>query len=51
MDSDHGDREFPQSSICRLEWIALAMDAARRYKETEPQHREPRDNRAQLDAE
>jgi hypothetical protein len=36
MDStDHDDREPPDHRICGLEWIALAMDAARRYKEAE----------------
>jgi hypothetical protein len=36
MDSkDHDDREPSKNTICSLEWIALAMDAARRYKETE----------------
>lgn len=24
-----------KNTICRLEWIAMAMDAARRYKESE----------------
>lgn len=49
MDStDHDDREPAGNQICRLEWIALAMDAARRYKE-EQRRRErgelPRDER------
>lgn len=29
------NREPTKSTICRLEWIAMAMDAARRYKESE----------------
>jgi hypothetical protein len=32
---DHVERDSHESSICRLEWIAWAMDAARRYKEAE----------------
>jgi hypothetical protein len=32
---DHVERDSPENSICRLEWIAWAMDAARRYKEAE----------------
>jgi hypothetical protein len=36
MDSrEQAERESPSNSICRLEWIALAMEAARRYKERE----------------
>jgi hypothetical protein len=32
---DHVERDSHENSICRLEWIAWAMDAARRYKEAE----------------
>ena len=33
---DHGERTSDdQNRICRLEWIALAMEAARRHKEAE----------------
>jgi hypothetical protein len=32
---DHTERELANNSICRLEWIAWAMDAARRHKEAE----------------
>jgi len=32
---DHVEHEGNQSTICRLEWIAWAMDAARRHKEAE----------------
>jgi hypothetical protein len=36
MDSKAQDeRERSKNNICSLEWIALAMDAARRYKEAE----------------
>ena len=37
MDSkDHHEHGEPaKNEICRLEWIAWAMDAARRYKEAE----------------
>jgi hypothetical protein len=33
--TDHTERELANNSICRLEWIAWAMDAARRHKEAE----------------
>lgn len=36
---DHGDQHPEKNSICRLEWIAAAIDAARRHKEDE--QREP----------
>lgn len=29
------DSDSTRNTICRLEWIAIAMDAARRYKESE----------------
>jgi hypothetical protein len=32
---DRTERESEKNSICRLEWIAWAMDAARRHKEAE----------------
>jgi hypothetical protein len=32
---DHTERELADNSICRLEWIAWAMEAARRHKEAE----------------
>ncbi len=32
---DHGEQSVDKNSICRLEWIALAMEAARRHKQTE----------------
>jgi hypothetical protein len=32
---DHAESESSQNIICRLEWIAWAMDAARRHKEGE----------------
>ena len=36
---DHREYTSTQSDICRLEWIAWAMEAARRHKEDE--HRRP----------
>jgi hypothetical protein len=36
MDSkDHDERDTSKNNICRLEWIAWAMDAARRHNEAE----------------
>jgi hypothetical protein len=32
---DRSESETNKNSICRLEWIAWAMDAARRHKEAE----------------
>jgi len=32
---DHGERSSAKNSICSLEWIAWAMEAARRHKEAE----------------
>ena len=32
---DHTERELDKNSICRLEWIAWAMEAARRHKTAE----------------
>jgi hypothetical protein len=32
---DHGERSSTKNSICSLEWIAWAMEAARRHKEAE----------------
>jgi hypothetical protein len=32
---DRVEGDAQDSGICRLEWIAWAMDAARRYKEAE----------------
>ena len=32
---DHGEQSSDTNGICRLEWIALAIDAARRHKEHE----------------
>lgn len=36
---DHGGHSHDKNSICSLEWIAWAIDAARRYKKDE--QREP----------
>jgi hypothetical protein len=32
---DHGEQSSDTNGICRLEWIAWAIDAARRHKEDE----------------
>lgn len=32
---DHGESTDYKNNICRLEWIALAIDAARRHKQEE----------------
>ncbi len=32
---DRTERELEKNTICRLEWIAWAMEAARRHKEAE----------------
>jgi hypothetical protein len=32
---DHRETQPSKNSICRLEWIAWAMEAARRHKEAE----------------
>lgn len=47
-DIDARDSDSTKSTICRLEWIAMAMDAARRYKESEhsPQDDDARVERA-----
>jgi hypothetical protein len=36
---DHGEHLHDKNSLCRLEWIAWAIDAARRHKKDE--QREP----------
>jgi hypothetical protein len=36
---DHSEHAHDKNNICRLEWIAAAIDAARRHKEDE--QREP----------
>jgi hypothetical protein len=33
---DHGEHAADKSNICRLEWIAWAIAAARRHKDEEP---------------
>jgi hypothetical protein len=36
MDGKHSrDHDSSKSTLCRLEWIAAAIDAARRHKEDE----------------
>jgi hypothetical protein len=36
---DHSEQGHEKNSICRLEWIAAAIEAARRHKQDE--QREP----------
>ena len=43
---DHRDQPETENGICRLEWIAWAIEAARRHKEDEqrpelPHHPDP----------
>jgi hypothetical protein len=35
---DHGEHSHDKNSICSLEWIAWAIDAARRYKQDEQRY-------------
>lgn len=35
QDNETREQDAAKSTICRLEWIAQAMEAARRYKESE----------------
>lgn len=47
---DREQREQPKNNgICRLEWIAWAMDAARRHKETERLPEKPQSHRPDAD--
>jgi hypothetical protein len=46
---DHGEQSVDKNNICRLEWIAWAMEAARRHKQTEQQQPPPRSVRRQSD--
>jgi hypothetical protein len=41
---DHDERERSQNGICSLEWISMAMDAARRYREAEQIGKAPHDD-------
>jgi hypothetical protein len=38
---DHGEHSPEKNSICSLEWIALAIEAARRHKEDEQRETPP----------
>jgi hypothetical protein len=38
---DHGQPAAGENGICRLEWIAWAIDAARRHKEDEQRPQPP----------
>ncbi len=42
---DYRDQPGTQNGICRLEWIAWAIEAARRHKESEHQRTVPHDDR------
>jgi hypothetical protein len=50
---DHLEQPRTQNAICRLEWIAWAIEAARRHKEDERQRPEspPRSDRLESDDE
>jgi hypothetical protein len=43
---DHREHTGTQNGICRLEWIAWAIEAARRHKESEQQRPESSPNRS-----
>ncbi len=45
---DRTERELDNNSICRLEWIAWAMEAARRHKEAEHVAPSPQPNERTL---
>jgi hypothetical protein len=45
---DHGDQAHDKNSICRLEWIAAAIDAARRHKKDEQREPPVRSERVSL---
>jgi hypothetical protein len=47
---DHDERERSKNNICSLEWIAWAMDAARRHKETERLADRSQDRRVELES-
>jgi hypothetical protein len=47
--NEYGERAADNSNICRLEWIAWAIEAARRHKDEE--RRNPAPPRALLDTE
>lgn len=52
MDStDQDEREHSKNTICRLEWIAWAMEAARRYKEGEQPDPPPQDKQVDSESE
>jgi hypothetical protein len=38
---EHGSNACDKNSICSLEWIAWAIEAARRHKENEHSHSQP----------
>lgn len=41
MDAKDRAERAPENNICRLEWIAWAMEAARRHKESEHLGQDP----------
>jgi hypothetical protein len=42
---EYGEQPGTRNGICRLEWIAWAIEAARRHKENEHQRTVPHDDR------
>jgi len=51
--TDHREQPATPNGICRLEWIAWAIEAARRHKEGDHQRPEPpnRGDRSESDEE
>lgn len=47
--NNHGNHAADKSNLCRLEWIAWAIEAARRHKEEE--RHSPTPTRTLLDSE
>ena len=50
---DHREQAGTQNGICRLEWIAWAIEAARRHKESEQERTDapPREKHFESDDE
>jgi hypothetical protein len=46
--TNHGERTTDEHSICRLEWIAWAIEAARRHKEAGQAPPPPKSPRTEL---
>jgi len=47
---DHRDQPETENGICRLEWIAWAIEAARRHKEGEQQRPESQHRTGQFES-